>query len=773
MTANVGDQIAFEVETTRILEILSKEIYDSPNALLRENVQNAYDAILMRCSAQGEPIADRLIEVTIESGIIKIVDDGIGMTEDVLRQNFWKAGSSGKRTDLAKEAGVVGTFGIGAMANFGVCTELRIETRAIGSDTTLISTAVRSELKIGQDCITLTRVTDDRAPGTTVLAKLDPTIELSPGQARDYLSQFTRFLPVRLTLNGELISQNSFDDEFEPQMRGATLLTSTTINDATCSANLDIHLNQTSSIIARITKVQLQDVDVRGELLLIQEAGQLIGYRNFFGLASVPISGHYQFGGAANLDALQPTAGREALSRESIEQVNHLAQLAEDVISEAISKTDAADRNGCFLQYVKAHGRPDLAGRVTVDVQPDDKAIPLQDVHSHCDGKNTHYYGGRDQSILQTFGSEQSCLLHLSQSNPRRSVQHQYITQILEVQEVPDRATLIKLYEGPDLTIEEAALLLRIVTTLTEDYLFPSAEVRFADISHGVDVLVEGDQGSCKIYLARDSGIVKPVLECRRTAYEVFGGFVKDFVRVHLYQRINSFLPSSTREGADALLKVLQRSRELYRYEESEFGHVDSLLAEYLAGDLSFAEVISASTAKVRPHTQMVTSTQVGRLEDQIPDIVGAPAPTEEEAEQQYGSAPALLRTDVSSEMKVLVATTQYPQLNNFEMFLGLSDRLFNRDGTFFHSPHSTKVIWGSHRVIYIFGHASGVFTLYYDIELKEPLGDDHAGGGMFPTTTIITKNRIFVPVPADLIDAFRVTEGAKEFFVRFDLLSA
>ena len=43
----------------------------------------------------------------------------------------------------------------------------------------------------------------------------------------------------------------------------------------------------------------------------------------------------------------------------------------------------------------------------------------------------------------------------------------------------------------------------------------------------------------------------------------------------------------------------------------------------------------------------------------------------------------------------------------------------------------------------------------------------------MFPTTTIITKNRIFVPVPADLIDAFRVTEGAKEFFVRFDLLSA
>ena len=35
------------------------------------------------------------------------------MNEDVLQNNFWKAGSSGKNNDLAKKAGVVGTFGIG------------------------------------------------------------------------------------------------------------------------------------------------------------------------------------------------------------------------------------------------------------------------------------------------------------------------------------------------------------------------------------------------------------------------------------------------------------------------------------------------------------------------------------------------------------------------------------------------------------------------------------------------------------------------------------
>ncbi len=44
-------------------------------------------------------------------------------------------------------------------------------------------------------------------------------------------------------------------------------------------------------------------------------------------------------------------------------------------------------------------------------------------------------------------------------------------------------------------------------------------------------------------------------------------------------------------------------------------------------------------------------------------------------------------------------------------------------------------------------------------------------GGDMLPTTTIVMKNRIFVPVPPNLAHAFRVTEGPKECFVRFDLI--
>src|SRR6266436_6857355 len=100
MNHQTKERIAFDVETSRILEILASEIYDSPKAFLRENVQNAYDAILMRSTAQASSITDYRIQITVQEGRITVEDDGIGMTEEVLRSNFWKAGSSGKRSEL-------------------------------------------------------------------------------------------------------------------------------------------------------------------------------------------------------------------------------------------------------------------------------------------------------------------------------------------------------------------------------------------------------------------------------------------------------------------------------------------------------------------------------------------------------------------------------------------------------------------------------------------------------------------------------------------------
>jgi molecular chaperone HtpG len=770
MTDAPQNKIAFEVETARVLEILSKEIYDSPLALLRENVQNAYDATLMRSALERTPLDGTTIEVRVEPLRLTIIDAGIGMTEEVLRNNFWKAGSSGKKTELARQAGVIGTFGIGAMANFGVCRQLRVETRAVGSDVTLVSMAEKARLSFSEKCIDLEEVRDGRSPGTTLVAELEPDCELTAAAAKAYLQPYVAYLRVRVMLNGQLISGQSYEGvidarKFEPF--GAKALDS-----GGYQADVQVYLDKGGQTLARLTGVKVQGTDVAGDLLLVQGGGQLLGLRNNFGLAPVPVSGHYQFGGVANLSVLQPTAGREALSRESISHVAGLVALAEQAVTEVIAATDAADRNASFQQYLVSHNRLDLAGRVTVAALPEEENVHLAEVSARCKDRTVYYYGGHDQTILQTFASAQTCLLHLSQSNPRRKLQQRYLIQTLRVEEVPDRATVIREYRPTELTIEEASLLARVTATLNEDYLLSDVTVLFADISHGVDVLVSKDGEPLCIWLGRDVSVVKPVLEAYRSAYEVFGGFVKDFVRNQLYQRLASRVPSSTREGADALARLLRRNRELYRYEESELGNLEPLLGEWLAGEKSLSEVLTAARSAARPQTQTVSRDQVGSLEEALPDVAQSPAgPDPSVPNQEFEAAPSIIREDVSCDMKILLASGKRPQLNNFEMFLGLSDRLMKREGEFFRYPHTTKIIWAGHRIIYIFTEASGKITLYYDIELKDQLDQQAASGGMFPTTTLVTKNRIYVPVPALLEPAFRISEGAKEFFVRFDTI--
>ena len=68
-------KIPFKVEFSRILELLAHQIYQSPLALLRENAQNAFDAIRMR-QAEGQDF-EPAIHVTVDREQASVSDNGI------------------------------------------------------------------------------------------------------------------------------------------------------------------------------------------------------------------------------------------------------------------------------------------------------------------------------------------------------------------------------------------------------------------------------------------------------------------------------------------------------------------------------------------------------------------------------------------------------------------------------------------------------------------------------------------------------------------------
>ena len=764
-------KLNFQIEVSRVLEILSNDIYDSPYALLRENIQNAYDAILMRIAEEGEGAFEPRIEVSITNNTVAISDNGIGMDEDVLQNNFWKAGSSGKNNEIAKKAGVVGTFGIGAMANFGVASQIKVTSRKFGTNSTIETLAVRENLSVTEECIDFTILDKNREePGTTVEARIDANINVNEPGAIQYLTTYIQYVKVPIFLNGNIVSQKNYHSLYQSASESVESSDELQINYSNVSCTLKYILNKNGNIRLHIFDITYNQSKLIGDIVLIQGLGSIYGLRNYFGLAPLPAPNSFNFGGVVNLNNLHPTAGREALSHESINIVTHIFNVIEEQVCKAIYNSDVIDINSLFLNYIVSRSKYELAGKVKIDIKPDANMISLENVDKEIDGRKVYFYGGRDQTTIMSFGNENSYLLHLSQNNPRRQIQT-YILKQKGIEEVPDHPKIIKLIDRKDLSLGEVSVMLRISTILSEDYLLADNQIQFAEISHQVPSLVEKGQDTIMVFLSRESSAIQQVITAYSTAYEVFGGFVKDFIRNCLYQKFANYIPSSTRHGAEALHKLLLKNRELFKYESTDLGDLDSLLNDYVSGEIEFPEVLKRSVTVKKTHTQYVGQAQVGNAEEEIPSLTDN-VEQEEISTNTLQPLPPIDRTDSKTSKKILKTSKKYPHLNNYSLFLSLSDRVYRRQVDFFFEPHTTKVIWGMHRIVYIFTHASRNLSLYYDIELKERLMNEATGGTAIPTTTILTENRIFIPIIDELVEYFDIKEGRKEFYVRHDIIT-
>jgi len=762
------EQIKFQVEFDRVIEVLAKEIYDSPYALLRENIQNAYDAILMR-SQYSEGLwsvtNDGVIDIQILSDTIIITDNGIGMSESVLKNNFWKAGSSGKKTELAMKSGVVGTFGIGGMANFGVCNKLIIETESLETNERIISDVEKSKLSITQDCINIQKVTPTKEYGTKIIVSLDDNVDINLEQAKHYLSSYVKHLPVTVKINDEIISLLPIIEEFEDTT--ASLQKSWTqyqFNEF--KADVLVQCNETGRISSILTNIAISDKEIPGVIALKQDGGHLWGYRSSFGLAPIPMKSHYSFGGVVNLSVLTPTAGREALSRDSIEITKNFINLVEHCVSQTLSESELSNRNTAFMSHIYSIGKIDYASKLKIRVDPIQQ-LSLGKLKELSKYRKYNYYEGNDESIITTYATPTDPLVILSTRNPRRRLESIYIQKYCNINLVTDTPRVLDSYSDFTLEIDELSFKIKVQTILEYDYALKNVEIKFAKLSHNLPIYVQNPSGEyVEIFIQRRHNTVQSVLQFYYTSYDVFPGFIKDYIRQYIYPRIQKWVPSSTKEGADVLQKILRQRRELYVIEREDVG-LTSVLADYKAGKVGMEAVAQTANRLRTVQTEEIQKSNVGTIENEIPDLTLSPVVknTTITDDSMYIPAPPINRSDVETNKKLLISKSN---LNNFNMFLAISDRAFRYQYDFFISPHKTRITWGGNRITFIFTHASDIFSIYYDVELLED-AKGITGGKVFSTTTIITKNRIFIPVPKILEHFFTVEEEKKQFYVKFD----
>lgn len=767
------DQISFGVETSKILEIISKQIYQSPLALLRENTQNAFDAILMR-QALNEPGYVPEISIDIQPLKLTVTDNGVGMSRAVIENNFWKAGSSGKNTPEARAAGVVGTFGIGALANFGIASAMEVETQSIETKERIKTFANRDELDINQKCINVETLPSNDVFGTSVRASIMPEFRLDVAQAKQYIENFVRLLELPVRVNGEVISQQNID-EVAPRPKAAWEDKGRRKLGAILESDLELIISSNAEVWISLNKIQWNGSPIAGSVILRSNGGSLSTCRSGFGLAPASIASHFSFGGIVNLSNLQPTAGREALTTDSLNFIQGLVAPIEQYVCEKLSKLSQADSSQSFMNWVIAHSRYELCAKLKMNIEPGKNKL-LGEIEQESKVKALNTYLGNDPQTISTFASEESPLLIFATTNPRQRCEKMYLEKYCDTNPIPNSPQILKTRSPDELSYAEGSLKFRLESILDEDY-FLKSNVQFGEISHNLPMLVTNDGASTSVTLNAEAPVIQMILNLYSREYSAFGSFVKDFVRNSLFDKIAPFVPSSTRQGAEAFLKAIKRKRELFEIGESETDEFASVWDDYSTGKITMSQALDRVSTAPKKSVQTVRQSSSAKVADTVPDVVQNEQAIEESGAAgnlaESTAASSISRLDVSSDAKLLTIDSGDKPLRGYHTFLSLTDKARGEFGEFFLQPHKSSCVWGGQRVLFIFMHHSEKYGLYYDIQTKSPISVASGGGGII-TATIMLKNKVFIPIPDVIMDDFIPSaDGKKTFNIRYDLLRA
>lgn len=760
-----------------MIRLLGVQLYDTPLAMLRENVQNAYDAILERRGADPS-FTDGVIHIKIDNRHVSVIDNGIGMDDHNLQENYWTAGNSGKNTESARQAGVVGHFGIGALANFGVCETLEVDTLKLGYQTRYHCLAERSRLD-GQQ-IKLDETPDTSGYyGTRVTVTLREGVIISASQAENYLKPFVEHIHIPVFLNDKRLQQSEI-----ALTSGRSNITQLQqhydCDGIVFDCDLQFSNYQPLKPELLIRNISIYGSSIPGILLLTTASNELFGLSNGFGLSHIQIHSSFNFGGLADFKSLQPTAGRDAVSRESTAMVQNIVNHAERFWANIISGYEVVDGYRDFMAYVDRHFSIALSKNIRIqEGGSENVTIPLGQVLANGDFA---YYRGTDPQMMKSILSSGKHILIPSSDALRRRIQFRYLED-MRIEERRDQIEVNKVYTREEIGSEGFMFLDDVRRTIEDDYVLQNVVIRFADITMGVNILVEPNlQSGFTIYIARQNAEARNLIE-NQNNYELYLRLVKDFVRVILYNHFVDFIPKDQKERATYINEALERKREELVYEYSDISELREALSKMDRGEITNEEFLQvAKRTREGKQEQTVKSDEVGTVESVVKTTVkhaeeaqrNPVLPQKNDVQQfEFVPQPPILELSEITSKKILTTNEQLPSLHYHRMFLSVSPKFNYTYRSYLLYPHLTKVIWSTHRIIYIFTDQMGKTSLYYEMALTEKLDEKNTGGMNLVSTTIITDNTLFIPIPPQLYEYFTLHQGGSlKFLVHFDKVS-
>jgi molecular chaperone HtpG len=209
------ETLGFQAEVTQLLHLMVHSLYGNKEIFLRELVSNASDAgDKLRFEAmtdgalfENDPEPKIRVSYDAQARTITVSDNGIGMSRQDVVEHIGTIAKSGTReffaqltTDRAKDANLIGQFGVGFYSSFIVADRVTLLTRRAGLTA---EHGVRWE-SAGEGDYTIETV-HKASRGTDVILHLRPEEDelLSGTKLRDILRKYSDHITLPILMKKE------------------------------------------------------------------------------------------------------------------------------------------------------------------------------------------------------------------------------------------------------------------------------------------------------------------------------------------------------------------------------------------------------------------------------------------------------------------------------------------------------------------------------------------------------------------------------------------
>jgi len=422
------------IDFESVLRIISKQIYETPLAFIRENVQNAVDAVRIQASREcAEPGDERYrIDVTIDAKKMIVRDNGNGMSASDLQSYFWTIGASGKRTQEAVAAGCVGTFGIGGFANFGVCELLEVISQSADSPHGTLTRLSENDIRVAGTSMPRVALEDSdmAAPrGTIVIGHLREAANAD--QIQSYLRDFIRYVPTGVYFNGKKVSQERFSD-IEGRENLTDIDTGENIwqeGDLAISGRLFEDRGHTIMAAINGLSISGETIKLMGNIRF--ENGTIDVFKRGFKLCATQIGSSIGASGRLDCDRFVPTAGRDSLDAATTSLLSRIVLALEKVAVKAVLESpERIAQHTRIFRYILNNGLIGSLENVKVQLA-DGSESSLGDIRRKAEQGGVGVFFGlaQKQALHQIMQARGHLVVLLSSDRHRQAAERSYLEQ--------------------------------------------------------------------------------------------------------------------------------------------------------------------------------------------------------------------------------------------------------------------------------------------------------------------------------------------------------